>query len=143
MPVTRVVEWVVLGVYLSAFLFFLAQSRLPGVLPEGLRLRLVNEELLRARFFQTYRELLEKNPDDPDANWVMGVYYAEMSDCQNAVPLLKRALAGGRESPEIYDLLAHCYLALGNRDQADWFAEQLAEKFPDYLMQSKSADIRK
>jgi tetratricopeptide (TPR) repeat protein len=127
----RLVESLVLSVFLGAFLFFFAQSKIPQVFPPRWRLSLVNEELLKSAFFNTYLELLETNPDDPDANWVVGTYYGQRGECTRAVPLLERALSLGREDPSIYEWLARCYAALGDLQKARSYNERASRKSRD------------
>jgi tetratricopeptide (TPR) repeat protein len=135
----RLAEAVILGAYLVVFAVFLVQSRLPAALPPRWRLTLVNKQLMESSFFKVYAELLEKNPDDPDANWVMGAYHEKRGECDRAVPLLERALTLGRLEPELYDSLVRCTQSLGQTEKARTYAEELARRFPDYIRKASGA----
>lgn len=119
-----VIETTLFVLYLVVFIFFLAQSRWQNFLPSSWKLNLVNEELQRESFYKAYRELLEENPEDPIANWVVGTYYAKRGECSKAVQLLEHALRLGLQLRTIYDWLVRCYTSLGDSEKARKYLQE-------------------
>src|SRR5438874_631251 len=67
---------------------------------------------------QLYRQVLERDPDNPDALHLLGVLHHQLGDHGNAVALIRRAMARRPSAATMYVNLAEAYRALGDHERA-------------------------
>lgn len=67
-----------------------------------------------------YRQILDENPDYPDALHLLGVVFYKRGDSTNALTYVEKAIQlKGNQSHEIYNTLGLCYRTLGKLREAE------------------------
>ena len=96
---------------------------------EGLQLALVRADFTMAKLYA--ETILVANPEHPDANFAMGMYYLKQRQLSRAEEYLKRCLIGKPREPSIYNNLAMLQMELGKFDAALVNVEKALELIPD------------
>lgn len=96
---------------------------------EGLQLALVRADFNMAKVYA--ETILKIQPDNHDANFAMGMYYASHEQFIRAEEYLKRALIGNSREPAVYNNLAMVQLELGKLEAASINAEKALAIIPD------------
>lgn len=96
---------------------------------EGLQLALVRADF---RMGKVYSEtILGSDPDNPDANFAMGMYYLGERQLARAEEYLKRCLIRRPGEPAVYNNIAMVQLELGKLDAAALNAEKALKLVPE------------
>jgi protein O-GlcNAc transferase len=65
-----------------------------------------------------YKELLSREPNNPDVLYLMGAIQSRNGQKQQAVDLIMRAISLRPNQPHFYETLSQCLLGLGRMDEA-------------------------
>ena len=84
---------------------------------EGLQLALVRADFAAGRYYA--ETILSVEPEDPDANWTMGMHYLNDRQYNRAAAHLRRVLVKRPNEPAVYNNLAMIDLTLGKLDSAE------------------------
>lgn len=96
---------------------------------EGLQLALVRADFTMAKLYA--ETILVAQPEHPDANFAMGMYYLKQRQLSRAEEYLKRCLIGKPREPSVYNNLAMLQMELGKFDAALVNVEKALELIPD------------
>lgn len=96
---------------------------------EGLQLALVRADFAMGRIYAEM--ILEALPENPDANFAMGMFYLNGKQYSRAEEYLKRCLISKPDEPAIYNNLAMIQLAIGKLDAALVNVKQAESLVPD------------
>lgn len=96
---------------------------------ERLQLALARADFKLARRFA--EPILESDPDDPDANFAMGMYFYEQKQWTRAEEHLRRSLVKKPRQPAIWNNLGMVYMHLGRHDEALKCAKRALEIIPE------------
>ena len=108
-----------------------ARSRtLKAITPrEGLQLALVRADFALARRYA--EPILEAVPDDPNANFAMGMSYYVQEQWSRSEEYLKRCLIRNAKEPAVWNNLAMIMLKTGRLDDAERHAKKALELIPE------------
>ncbi|MBR1920610.1 MAG: tetratricopeptide repeat protein, partial [Kiritimatiellae bacterium] len=107
-----------------------SRRRLERMTPfEGLRLGLSRADFALARSFA--RQVLAVSPDDPEANFAIGMDYFLQKQYSRAEVYLTRVLSRRRDDPAVLNNLAQCRLRQGDFDGALPYAKRAIAVLPD------------
>ncbi len=79
-----------------------------------------------------YREILAEQPDQPDANHLLGLVYSELEDDVEAVRLMERALDLYPSAPHFHHNIAGVYRRIGRLEDAEREFRAAIDLKPDY-----------
>ena len=96
---------------------------------EGLQLALVRADFTMGKLYA--ETILAAEPDNPDANFAMGMYYLKENQLTRAEEYLKRCLIRKPNEPAIYNNLAMIQLTLGKLDAAEVNVEKALKLIPN------------
>lgn len=96
---------------------------------EGLQLALVRADFSAGKHYA--ETILSVEPEDPDANFSMGMYYLKDQQYSRAAEYLRRCLVKRPEEPAIYNNLAMIDLTLGKLDEAEVNVAKALKLKPD------------
>ena len=96
---------------------------------EGLQLALVRADFTMGKLYA--ETILAAEPDNPDANFAMGMYYLRENQLTRAEEYLKRCLIRKPNEPAIYNNLAMIQLTLGKLDAAEVNVEKALKLIPN------------
>ena len=96
---------------------------------EGLQLALVRADFTLARRYA--EPILEADPDDPNANFGMGMSYYTQKQWSRAEEYLRRCLVKNPRQPAVWNNLAMIYLYTKRFDEADRHARKALELIPE------------
>ena len=96
---------------------------------EGLQLALVRADFTMAKIYA--ETILVAEPEHPDANFAMGMYYLRQRQLTRAEEYLKRCLIGKPREASIYNNLAMIQMELGKFDAAIVNVEKALEIIPN------------
>lgn len=96
---------------------------------EGLKVALARPDFRLARRFAT--PVLAVDPDDPDANFGVGMAYLMDEQWTRAEECLKRVLKRRPNEPAVFNNLAGLYYKTGKFKEAEKWAKKAAELLPD------------
>ena len=96
---------------------------------EGLQLALVRADFTMGKLYA--ETILAAEPDNPDANFAMGMYYLQERQLTRAEEYLKRCLIKKPNEPAVYNNLAMIQLELGKLDAAEVNCEKALKLIPD------------
>ena len=96
---------------------------------EGLRLGLARADFALARTFAL--RVLDISPDDPSANFALGMDFFVQKQYSRAQAYLERCLERRPDDPAVLNNLAQCHLRQGDPAGALPYAEHAQEIFPD------------
>ena len=96
---------------------------------EGLQLALVRADFNMGKLYA--ETILVAQPEHPDANFAMGMYYQKQHQLSRAEEYLKRCLIGKPREPSVYNNLAMLQMELGKFDAALVNVEKALELIPD------------
>lgn len=95
---------------------------------EGLQLALVRADFTMGKLYA--ETILAAEPDNPDANFAMGMYYLKERQLTRAEEYLKRCLIRKPNEPAVYNNLAMIQLELGKLDAAEINAAKALKLIP-------------
>ena len=95
---------------------------------EGLQLALVRADFSMGKIYA--ETILRAEPDNPDANFAMGMYYLKERQLTRAEEYLKRCLIRKPNEPAVYNNLAMIQLELGKLDAAQVNVEKALKLIP-------------
>lgn len=95
---------------------------------EGLQLALVRADFSMGKLYA--ETILGAEPDNPDANFAMGMYYLKERQLTRAEEYLKRCLIRKPNEPAVYNNLAMIQLELGKLDAAEVNVEKALKLIP-------------
>lgn len=98
---------------------------------EGLQFALVRANFQLARHYAA--PILEADPDNPDANFGMGMSYFEQGQYSRAEEYLARCLKRNEKEPAVWNNLAVIKLKLGRFEEAKKYAEKALSIIPDSI----------
>ena len=96
---------------------------------EGLQLALVRADFTMGKLYAD--TILAAEPDNPDANFAMGMYYLKENQLTRAEEYLKRCLIRKPNEPAVYNNLAMIQLTLGKLDAAEVNVEKALKLIPN------------
>ena len=96
---------------------------------EGLRIQLARADFARARAFA--RSVLDVSPDDPSANFALGMDFFVQGQYTRAQVFLERCLTRRPNDPAVLNNLAQCRLRRGDPAGALPYAERALAALPD------------
>ena len=96
---------------------------------EGLRIQLARADFARARTFA--RSVLDVVPDDPAANFALGMDFFVQGQYTRAQTFLERCLERRPNDPAVLNNLAQCRLRRGDPAGALPYAERARDALPD------------
>lgn len=96
---------------------------------EGLQLALIRADFALARRYA--EPILEAVPDDPSANFAMGMSYLSQGQLARAEEFLKRCLIKNPKEPAVWNNLAMIMLKLGRHEEAMTHAKKALELIPE------------
>ena len=96
---------------------------------EGLQLALVRADFALARRYA--EPILEAVPEDPNANFAMGMSYYVQKQYARSEEFLKRCLVKNAKEPAVWNNLAMIMLKTGRLDEAEQHAKKALELIPD------------
>ena len=96
---------------------------------EGLQLALVRADFMMGKLYA--ETVLSAEPDNPDANFAMGMYYLKERQLSRAEEYLKRCLIRKPNEPAVYNNLAMLELELGKLDAAEINVQKALKLIPD------------
>ena len=96
---------------------------------EGLQLALVRADFALARRYA--EPILEAVPEDPNANFAMGMSYYVQKQYARSEEFLKRCLVKNAKEPAVWNNLAMIMLKTGRIDEAEQHAKKALELIPD------------
>lgn len=96
---------------------------------EGLKLGLARADFARARVFAL--RVLDVEPDDPAANFALGMDFFVQKQYARAQTHLERCLVRRPKDPAVLNNLAQCHLRRGDPEGALPFAKRALEILPD------------
>ena len=96
---------------------------------EGLQLALVRADFTMGKLYA--ETVLAAEPDNPDANFAMGMYYIKERQLARAETYLKRCLIRRPNEPAIYNNLAMVEMELGKFDAAEVNVQKALKLIPD------------
>ena len=96
---------------------------------EGLRIQLARADFARARAFA--RSVLDVLPDDPSANFAIGMDFFVQGQYARAQTYLERCLKSRPNDPAVLNNLAQCHLRQGDTKGALSYAARALEVLPD------------
>ena len=96
---------------------------------EGLQLALVRADFTMGKLYA--ETILAAEPDNPDANFAMGMYYLRENQLTRAEEYLKRCLIRKPNEPAVYNNLAMIQLTLGKLDAAEVNVEKALKLIPN------------
>ena len=96
---------------------------------EGLQLALVRADFALARRYA--EPILEAIPDDPNANFAMGMSYYVQKQYARSEEYLKRCLIRNAKEPAVWNNLAMIMLYTGRLDEAEEHAKKALELIPE------------
>lgn len=96
---------------------------------EGLRLGLARADFALARMFAL--RVLDVSPDDPAANFALGMDFFVQRQYVRAQAYLERCLEGRPDDPAVLNNLAQCHLRRGDAEGALPYAQRALEILPD------------
>ena len=96
---------------------------------EGLQLALVRADFTMGKIYA--ETVLSAEPDNPDANFAMGMYYLRQRQLTRAEEYLKRCLIRKPNEPAVYNNLAMIELELGKLDAAEANVQKALRLIPD------------
>lgn len=96
---------------------------------EGLQLALVRADFTMGKIYA--ETILAGEPDNPDANFAMGMYYLQERQLSRAEEYLKRCLLRKPNEPALYNNLAMLQLELGKLDAAKLNVDKALKLIPD------------
>ena len=96
---------------------------------EGLQLALVRADFVLARRYA--EPILEADPDDPNANFGMGMSYYVQKQYARAEEFLKRCLVRNAKEPAVWNNLAMIMLYTKRFDEAETHAKKALELIPE------------
>lgn len=96
---------------------------------EGLQLALVRADFTMGKLYA--ETVLSAEPDNPDANFAMGMYYVKERQLARAEEYLKRCLIRKPNEPAVYNNLAMIELELGKFDAAEINVQKALKLIPD------------
>ena len=99
-------------------------------------LRIQADEAMKSGYFDRainlYKQALELNPENPDANLNLAKTYKLNSDFKNAIPYFEKACAQTPDDLELMTLLGECYKQNGDYTKAETQFKRVLNKEPDY-----------
>ena len=95
---------------------------------EGLQLALVRADFTMGKLYA--ETILAAEPDNPDANFAMGMYYVKEHQFTRAEEYLKRCLLRKPTEPAVYNNLAMVQLELGKLDAAEINVQKALKLIP-------------
>ena len=96
---------------------------------EGLQLALVRADFALARRYA--EPILEAVPEDPNANFAMGMSYYVQKQYARSEEYLKRCLVKNAKEPAVWNNLAMIMLKTGRFDEAEKHAKKALELIPE------------
>ncbi|MBE6382718.1 MAG: hypothetical protein E7049_06875 [Lentisphaerae bacterium] len=96
---------------------------------EGLQLALVRADFNMAKLYA--ESVLGADPENPDANFAMGMYYQKERQLARAEEYLMRCLIRNPNEPAIYNNLAMLQMELGKLDAASVNVEKALKLLPE------------
>ena len=96
---------------------------------EGLRAGLARADFARARIFA--QQVLSVDPDNPEANFALGMDYFVQKQYARAQAYLERCLKLRPNDPAVLNNLAQCHLRQGDFKGALPYVERALEALPD------------
>jgi tetratricopeptide (TPR) repeat protein len=115
---------------IRATMAWASQRKLERMTPqEGLRLGLSRADFALARVFAM--RILEIAPDDPAANFALGMDFFVQKQYSRAQAYLERCLKGRPDDPAVLNNLAQCRLRQGDPAGALPYAERAQSILPD------------
>ena len=96
---------------------------------EGLEMRIRQRDFAHARPFAL--SILDVAPDDPSANWAIGMDFFMQGQYARAQTYLERCLKSRPNDPAVLNNLAQCHLRRGDPKGALPYAERAQEVLPD------------
>ncbi len=78
-----------------------------------------------------YRQVLQAQPQNPDALHLLGVVVMHTGPPENAVELIRRAIAGNANNPAYVVSLANALMRLGRHQEAIALCRDALTRFPD------------
>lgn len=96
---------------------------------EGLQLALVRADFTMGKLYA--ETILSGSPDNPDANFALGMYYLQERQLSRAEEYLKRCLLRKPNEPAIYNNLAMLQMEIGKLDAAKKNVEKALKLMPD------------
>ena len=94
------------------------------------------DEAMKSGYFDRainlYKQALEINPENPDANLNLAKTYKLNSDFKNAIPYFEKSCAQMPDEPEIMTLLGECYKHNGEYSKAESLFKRVLLKEPGY-----------
>ena len=95
---------------------------------EGLQLALVRADFTMGKMYA--ETVLSADPDDPDSNFAMGMYYLKERQLSRAEEYLKRCLVRKPNEPAVYNNLAMIQMELGRLDAAEINVQKALKLIP-------------
>ena len=115
---------------IRATMAWASRKKLERMTPqEGLRRGLAQADFAVARVFAL--RVLEVSPDDPAANFAIGMDFFVQRQYARAQAYLERCLKHRPNDPAVLNNLAQCHLRQGNPATAKPYAEQALDILPD------------
>ncbi|MCQ2368133.1 MAG: tetratricopeptide repeat protein [Kiritimatiellae bacterium] len=96
---------------------------------EGLQLALVRADFTMGKLYA--ETILAADPENPDANFAMGMFYMKENQLSRAEEYLKRVLIHKPEEPAVYNNLAMIQLTIGKLDAAEVNAKKALKLIPN------------
>ncbi len=96
---------------------------------EGLQLALVRADFTMGKIYA--ETILGADPDNPDANFAMGMYYLKEHQLSRAEAYLRRCLIRKPDEPAVYNNLAMIEIELGKLDAAKSNVEKALAILPE------------
>ena len=96
---------------------------------EGLQLALVRADFTMGKLYA--ETVLAAEPDNPDANFAMGMFYVKERQLARAEEYLKRCLIRKPNEPAVYNNLAMIELELGKLDAAEINVQKALKIIPE------------
>lgn len=96
---------------------------------EGLQLALVRADFTMGKIYA--ETILGADPDNPDANFAMGMYYLKERQLSRAEAYLRRCLIRKPDEPAVYNNLAMIEIELGKLDAAKSNVEKALAILPE------------
>ena len=115
---------------IRATMAWASRKKLERMTPqEGLRAGLARADFARARIFA--QQVLAVDPDNPEANFALGMDYFVQKQYARAQAYLERCLKLRPNDPAVLNNLAQCHLRQGDPKGALPYVERALEALPD------------